>query len=61
MGLILQPCRKLCCSTIGFFFFFDFEYAINVKNRPYFSVPNGMTMVNVTFPARESLRSKLVS
>jgi len=44
-----------------FFFFFDFEYAINVKNRPYFSVPNGMTMVNATFLARESLRSKLVS
>jgi hypothetical protein len=35
-------------------------YALNIKNKPYFSVPNGMQMVNAIFLAKEDLGSKHV-
>ncbi len=36
----------------------DFVYAINVNNKPCFSMPNGMPMVSVIFHAKENLESK---
>jgi len=32
-------------------------YAINVKNKPYFSIPDGMQVVSAIFPTREDLGS----
>ncbi len=39
---------------------FDFVYAINLKNKPWSSMPNGRPMVNAIFPTWELLGSKLV-
>jgi hypothetical protein len=39
---------------------FDFVHAINLKNKPWFSMPNGRPMVNAIFHAGELLGSKLV-
>jgi hypothetical protein len=35
-------------------------YAINLKNKPCFSMHDGMPVVNAIFPAMEDLESKLV-
>jgi hypothetical protein len=35
-------------------------YALNVKNKPYFSVFDGMPMVSAMFPRKEDLGSKHV-
>jgi hypothetical protein len=32
-----------------FFSLFDFEYALNLKNKPCFLVPDGMLVVNAQF------------
>jgi hypothetical protein len=37
------------------FSLFDFVYAINLKNKPCFSMTNSMPMVNAIFPTREDL------
>jgi hypothetical protein len=34
---------------------FDFVYAINLKHKPWSSMPNGRPMVNAIFPAWEVL------
>jgi hypothetical protein len=39
---------------------FDFVYAINVKNKPCFSVPNGMLVVNAIFLVGEDVGSKVM-
>jgi hypothetical protein len=35
-------------------------YAINLKNKPYSSMPNGMPMASAILSIRELLGSKLV-
>ncbi len=41
-----------------FFFLFDFVYAINIKIKPCFSMPNGMLVVNAIFPTMGGSRIK---
>jgi hypothetical protein len=43
------------CHWVLFNSLFDYVYALNVKNKPYFIVPNGMPMVNAIFLAKEDL------
>jgi hypothetical protein len=38
----------------------NFVDALNIKNKPCFSMPSGMPMVNAIFLAREDLESKLM-
>jgi hypothetical protein len=45
---------------IEFIYLFFIVYAINVKNEPCLSVPDGMLVVTTIFPARKDLGSKLV-
>jgi hypothetical protein len=35
-------------------------YALNVKNKPYFSMHDGVPMVSAIFPPKEDIRSKHV-
>jgi hypothetical protein len=39
---------------------FEFVYAINVKNKPCFSMLDGMLVVNAIFLVGEDVGSKLV-
>jgi hypothetical protein len=43
---------RIVCFVVGFIFifFFEFMHAINATNKPYFSMPRGMLMVNAIFP-----------
>jgi hypothetical protein len=51
-----------CTILLHFFPFlkYDFVYAINLKNKPWSLMPNGMPMVNANFLARELMGSKHV-
>jgi len=62
MGLTVQPYGKLCYFATWFLInsLFDFVYAINLKNKPWSSMPNSRPMVNAIFPTWELLGSKLV-
>jgi hypothetical protein len=59
MGLTMQPCEKLRWAWFLIFFsFFDFVYALNLKNTCYFSMSDGMLVVNAIFVRWDDLRSK---
>ncbi len=61
MGLTMQPCGELHYSVVGFYFyFFDFLYVLNIKNKPKFSIFDNTPVISTIFPAREDLRSKPV-
>ncbi len=49
-----------CCKVFTKKNLFDFVHAINLKNKPCFSVLDDMPTVSAIFPAREVLESKLV-
>jgi hypothetical protein len=58
----MQPCEKLHCFVAEFFLknLFDFVYAINVKKKSCFSVPDGMPMISAMFHEKDDMRLKLV-
>jgi len=55
MGLIMQPYKELClfCGRIVFLLYF--VYPINEKNKPSFSMPDGMLVGSAIFLARGGL------
>ncbi len=62
MGLIVQPtenCAFFYGRVFNFFSLFDFVYAINLRNKPYFLMPNRMSMVSAICLAGEVLGSEL--
>jgi hypothetical protein len=53
----MQPCKELL-HDFNFFSLFDFVYAIDVKNKSYFSISDGLLVVNAIFLAWDDVRSK---
>ncbi len=54
------PTKNCACFVAGFFFPLYFVYPINVKNKPSFSMSDGMLVVSAIFLAGEDLELKLV-
>jgi hypothetical protein len=57
---VLMRIALFCCKVFTKKNLFDFVHAINLKNKPCFSVLDDMPTVSAIFPAREVLESKLV-
>jgi hypothetical protein len=57
----LRRIALFCYKVFYFFIFLIFCNVINLKNKPYLSMLDGMPMVDAIFLAREDLGSKPMS